>query len=314
MTGNTDTDKPAIGFIGVGHMGHGMAANILKSGHRLWVRGNRNRAPIDDLVARGASEAASPRAMAEACDIVHICLGDSRQVEAAVRGPDGLLASGRAGLTVIDCTTSDPASTLALAAELEAAGMEMVDAPLGRTPKEAAAGTLDAMVGASDAAFARVRPVIDCWAGTITHVGPVGSAHKMKLLMNFIGMGYAALYSEALAIGVKAGVAPQTLRDVIGGSRMSCGFFDTFMQYAVGRDPEAHKFTISNGSKDVRYGVAMAAEHRVASLMGAAVAAYFTSAEGQGKAGDYVPMLSDHVAALNGIDLAAAVAEGERGR
>ena len=153
-------EKPVIGFIGVGFMGHGMAANILKGGYKLHVKGNRNRVPVDDLVAKGAIEAKSPKAMAEACDIIHICLSNSPQVEAVIRGPEGILASGKKGLIVVDASTADPTSTVALAAELNAAGMPMVDAPLGRTPKEAEEGTLDAMVGADAATYAKVLPVI----------------------------------------------------------------------------------------------------------------------------------------------------------
>ena len=303
--------RPAIGFVGVGWMGHGMAANILEGGYPLQVRGNRNRVPVDDLVARGAVEAASPRAMAEACDIVHLCLSDSPQVEAVIRGPDGLLASGRRGLIVIDTTTADPTSTDALAREMEAAGMTLVDAPLGRTPKEAEAGTLDALVGASAEAFERVRPVIECWAGSIRHVGPVGSAHRMKLVMNFIAMGYGALYSEALAMGVRSGISPQTVREVMGASRMSNGFFETFMSYAVDRDPEAHLFTLRNAAKDTRYAAAMATRAGVANHLGAPIANVYAMAEAMGRGADYVPSISDFVATLNGFDLAEAV---ERGR
>ncbi|MDH3263540.1 MAG: NAD(P)-dependent oxidoreductase [Paracoccaceae bacterium] len=306
------SDKPVIGFIGLGFMGHGMAANILKGGYNLHVKGHHNRAPVEDLVAKGATEAASPRAMAEACDIIHLCLSNSPQVEAVIRGPDGILASGKRGLTVIDATTADPTSTTALAAELKAAGMTMVDAPLGRTPKEAEAGTLDAMVGADPETFAKILPVIECWAGNINHVGPVGSGHKMKLIMNFISMGYAALYSEAVVLGAKVGLSPQSVNQVIGSSRLSNGFFETFMKYTVGRDRDAHKFSIANASKDVRYIASMAADAGVVNLMGASVKHYFTHVEAIGAGAEYVPMLADHVGRLNGIDMEEAVRKGAK--
>lgn len=305
------TEKPTIGFIGLGFMGHGMAANLLAKGHPLVVKGNRNRAPIEDLVGRGATEAATPAEVAERAEIVHLCLSNSPQVEAVIRGPGGILSSGKAGLIVIDCTTADPGSTLRLAAEMEAAGMTLVDAPLGRTPAEAAAGTLDAMVGCSDEMFARLRPVLACWAANINHVGPVGSGHKMKLAMNFISMGYAALYAEALTMAVKSGLSPQAVRQVIGSSRLSNGFFETFMRAAVGRDANAHKFTIENAAKDLRYAAQMAMDGHMANPMGAAMRNYFAAAEATGKAGDYVPSLADFVAALNGLDLAGAVQAGE---
>ena len=299
------THKPVIGFIGVGPMGHGMAANILATGYPLMVKGNRDRKPVEDLLLKGATEASSPKTLAHACDIVHLCLSNSDQVEAVIRGPEGILAAGKTGLTVIDCTTSNPVSTLALADDLEAAGMVMVDAPLGRTPREAEAGTLDAMVGASDEVFARVKPVIEAWAGTITHVGPVGSGHKMKLIMNFIAMGYAALYAEATVLAAKTGLPPAKVRQVIGASRLSNGFFDTFMKYAVDRDRNAHVFSIANASKDVRYAAAMASDAGVVNVIGAAVKHYFTHAEAVGRGGDYVPMMTDIVGALNGLDMDA---------
>ena len=304
------SDKPVIGFIGVGLMGHGMAKNILKGGYDLWIKGNVNREPVDSLLGMGAKEAASPKEMAENCDIVHICLSNSPQVEAVIRGPDGILAGAREGLIVIDTTTADPVSTMALAEEMAAQGVKMVDAPLGRTPKEAEEGKLDAMVGCDEADFATVSPVIDCWAGTVTRIGPTGSGHKMKLLMNFLGAAYAALYSETAALGAKVGISPHTFRDVIGPSRLGSGFFGTFMTYVCERDRDAHKFSIANMSKDIRYVNAMATDAGVMNVMAAAAKHYFTHAEAIGAGQDYVPMLSDHVGRLNGLDMEAEVKKG----
>ena len=304
------TSKPVIGFIGLGFMGHGMAANLRKGGYDLWVRGRQNRVPVESLLAMGAHEAASPKDMAEKCDIIHICLSNSPQIEAAFRAPDGILAGARSGLIVIETSTADPASTQALAAELTAKGGHFVDAPLGGTPVQAEAGQLSAMVGCDDAVFARVEPVIATWSAKITHIGPVGSGHKMKLLMNFIGLSYAALYSEALTLGAKTGISPQTFREVIGPSRMGNGFFETFMGYAVDRNRDSHKFSIANAAKDMRYLNAMAADANVMNIMAGAAKHYYTHVEALGNAEDYVPMLSDHVAALNGVDMAEAVKKG----
>lgn len=304
------TEKPRIGFIGVGFMGHGIAKNLIEKGHAMQVIGNRNRQPVEDLLARGATEAASPAAMAGSVDIIHLCLPNSASVEAVMRGPDGILAGARPGLTVIDTTTADPGSTVALAGELAARGGTLVDAPLGRTPKEAEAGTLDAMVGCDAATFQRILPVIRCWAANINHVGPTGSAHKMKLIMNFIAMGYAALYAEALTTAAKAGIAPQAVQKVIGSSRMANGFFETFMTGPVGRDREVHKFTITNAAKDLRYCAQMAMAGGMANPMGAAMRSMFAQAEAAGHGGDFVPQLADLFAAANGLDLADAVKRG----
>lgn len=293
-----------IGFIGLGLMGHGMAKNILAKGFDLVVMAHRNRAPVDDLLARGAREVGSPREMTAAADAIVICVTGTPQVEAVMRGSDGIMAGARRGLMVIDSSTSDPVATPALAAELAAIGVTLVDAPLSRTPKEAEAGTLDCMVGADDAAFEAAKPIIACFAAKIVHVGPVGAGHTMKLLNNFVSIGYAALYSEALTLGAKVGITPAQFHAVIGGGRMSCGFYETFMKYVVERDRDAHKFTIQNAHKDMRYLANLANEAGVASSVGAIVKNYLTTAEAMGKGGDYLPMLSDHVAALNGVSLA----------
>jgi 3-hydroxyisobutyrate dehydrogenase-like beta-hydroxyacid dehydrogenase len=303
-------DKPTVGFIGLGLMGHGMAKNIRKHGFDLWVRDRFNRKPVENLLSRGAQEAASPADMAARCDIIHLSLSNSRQVEDVLRGEDGILASARPGLIVIDTSTSDPSSTESLAKELSAHGATMVDAALGRTPKEAEEGTLDAMVGCDEAVFETVRPVIECWAGKITRIGPVGSGHKMKLLMNFIGLSYGALFSETVVLGAKIGISPQTIRDVIGPSRMGNGFFDTFMRYVVDRDRDAHKFAIVHAAKDFRYINNMASEAHVASVIGSAASHYYTHAEAVGNSTDYVPMLSDYVGALNGVNMEEAVRQG----
>ena len=299
------TDK-VIGFIGVGLMGHGMAKNILEKGYSLRVLAHRNRAPVDDLVARGAREVSSAREMAGEADAIVICVTGSPQVDAVMRGPEGILAGARSGLVVIDSSTSDPVATTSLAAELANLGISLVDAPLSRTPKEAESGTLDCMVGAEPAIFEDVKPIIACFAAKIVHVGPVGAGHTMKLLNNFVSIGYAAIYSEALTLGARVGITPAQFHAVIGGGRMSCGFYETFMKYVVERDRDAHKFTLQNAHKDMRYLANLANQAGVAQSVGAIAKNYLTTAEAMGKGGDYLPMLSDHVAALNGVELGKA--------
>jgi 3-hydroxyisobutyrate dehydrogenase-like beta-hydroxyacid dehydrogenase len=294
-------EKPVIGFIGVGLMGHGMAKNILQHGYSLVVMGHRNRQPVDDLVQRGATEVASPKQMAEQCDIIHLCVSGSPQVEQLVRGDDGILASGKTGLIVVDCSTSDPVSTLQLAAELRTAGMDLADAPLGRTPKEAEAGTLDTMVGAAPETFERIKPVLDCWAGLVVHMGEVGLGHKMKLINNFISLGYAALYSEALAVACKSGLSAEQVDSVIRPGRLSNGFYETFMKWTLERDENAHKFTITNAHKDMRYLANLANSLGAVTPVQAALRNGFAAMEASGRGDSYLPMLADFVAAVNGL-------------
>ena len=153
-----------IGFIGVGLMGHGMAKCLIEKGNALTVMGHRNRAPVDDLVGRGASEAKTVSELSQQSDIVFLCVTGSTQVEALVRGPDGIAAGAHEGLIVVDCSTSDPNSTVALAAELKALGVSYADAPLGGTPAQAEEGKLSAMVGCDAEVWPRIEGAIGAWA------------------------------------------------------------------------------------------------------------------------------------------------------
>jgi 3-hydroxyisobutyrate dehydrogenase-like beta-hydroxyacid dehydrogenase len=289
-----------IGFVGAGLMGHGMAKNLLAAGYPVTVIAHRNRAPIEDLVGRGAIEVSSLKELAASSSIVHICAPGSPQVEGIV---EALLSGLKAGSVVVDCSTSDPASTAALAARLEKRGCQMADAPLGGTPVQAEAGELSTMVGASDEVFRRLEPVIGSWAKAVVHLGPSGSGHKMKLLNNFLSLGYAALYSEALALSEKVGITTKQFDTVIRGSRMDCGFYQTFMGYAAEGNRESHKFTLTNALKDMRYLEAMADSVSLANPIGNAVKnslALACAAGGDGPE-DYLPHLVDFVAKRNGV-------------
>lgn len=294
--------KPNIGFIGLGFMGHGMAKNIVEKGYALTVLGRKKRDAIEDLLTRGAKEAKTAKEIAEQSDIIFLCVTGSREVESILRGEGGLKQGLKASSIVVDCSTSDPNSTLALAAELADLNVEYADAPLGRTPKEAWAGTLDTMVGAKDDVFAKLKPVLDTWAGKVVHIGGVGDGHKMKLLNNFLSLGYGALYAEALALAAKVGVSPQRFDSVIRGGRMDCGFYQTFMQWTLDGNRDAHKFTIANAFKDLRYLESMADAAGLVNMMGNAAKNTFAVAAAHG-AEDYVPMLTDHIARLNNADL-----------
>lgn len=288
-----------IGFAGLGLMGHGMAKNIVTKGYPLTVTAHRNRSAVDDLTGRGAVEA-SLADLAARSTIIFLTLPGSPQVAEVVARMTPHL---KPGTVIVDCSTSDPTVTERLAADLAAKGIHFADAPLSRTPKEAWEGTLDCMVGADDSIFARIQPVIATWAGKIVHIGRVGDGHRMKLLNNFLSLGYAAIYAEALALAAKVGISTATFDSVIRGGRMDCGFYQTFMACALEGNREAHRFTLSNAYKDLRYLESMANAATVTTTMASAAKNSFASAVAQGGAGpeDYVPHLTDFVARANGV-------------
>jgi 3-hydroxyisobutyrate dehydrogenase-like beta-hydroxyacid dehydrogenase len=289
-----------IGFAGLGLMGHGMAKNIVEKGYPLTVTAHRNRTPVEDLIARGATEA-SLETLAARSSIIFLTLPGSPQVAEAVAK---MIPHLKPGSVIVDCSTSDPTVTGRLAADLATRGIHFADAPLSRTPKEAWAGTLDCMVGAEPEVFARIQPVIATWAGKIVHIGRVGDGHRMKLLNNFLSLGYAAIYAEALAVASKVGISTATFDSVIRGGRMDCGFYQTFMGYALEGNREAHRFTLSNAYKDLRYLESMANAATITTTMASAAKNSFAGAVAQGGAGpeDYVPHLTDFVARANGVE------------
>jgi len=289
-----------IGFIGVGLMGHGIAKNLLAAGYPVYVLAHRNRAPVEDLLSKGAKEVKTLADMARNTTVIHICAPGSPEVEAVVAE---LLPDLRPDTVIIDCSTSDPNSTARLAARLAEQGCHMADAPLGGTPVQAESGELSTMIGATEDIYGRITPVVETWARSIVHMGDNGAGHKMKLLNNFLSLGYAAMYSEALALAEKVGITTAQFDSVIRGSRMDCGFYQTFMGYAVEGNREAHKFTLKNALKDTSYLANMADGVNLANPIGGAVKNSFALAFAAGGDGpeDYVPHLVDYVMAQNGV-------------
>jgi 3-hydroxyisobutyrate dehydrogenase-like beta-hydroxyacid dehydrogenase len=299
----TASAKEAIGFIGIGLMGHGMAKNIADKGWPLTFLGRANRPPAEDLIKRGATEVATPKDVAARSTVIFLCVTGSPQVEEIVRGANGLIESLQPGTVIVDCSTADPNSTLALARLVAEKGGYFVDAPLSRTPKEAWEGTLDTMVGADPEIFARIQPVLAAWAGKIVHIGAVGDGHKMKLINNFISLGYGALYAEAVTLAAKVGISPERFDSVIRGGRMDCGFYQTFMKWTLDHDRNAHKFTISNAHKDLRYLESMSDAAGLVNPMGNAVKNTFAMAAAAGGDTHFVPQIVSHVSRQNGFDL-----------
>jgi 3-hydroxyisobutyrate dehydrogenase-like beta-hydroxyacid dehydrogenase len=297
-----------IGFIGLGSMGSGMAANLLAKGWPLTVLAHRQRNAIDRLVADGAREVKNPRELALASDVILLCVTGSVEVEQIVNGSTGLASAGKP-LLIIDCSTSNPSVTIQLAGALATQGITLIDAPLARTPKEAAEGKLDVMVGGSEEHVARARPILEAFSARIIATGPVGSGHTMKLLNNFISMGYSAIYSEALMLGAKAGLTPQVFDSVIRGSRMDCSFYQAFFEFVLNRNENAQRFAMVNALKDMSYLASFAHASGAINPMGAAVRNSFATAVAAGHGEAFVPALSDVIAALNGVSLTDPVSK-----
>jgi 3-hydroxyisobutyrate dehydrogenase-like beta-hydroxyacid dehydrogenase len=271
-------DKPRIGFIGLGLMGHGMAANLLRKGFPLAVKINRDRSRLGDIVGAGARECGSNAEVASNADFVILCVTGSPQVEDIVFGAKGLLEAARPGLVVIDTSTSEPGTTARCREALASKGTRFVDAPLARTPKEAEEGRLNAMVGADDATFAQVKPVLAAFCENIFHVGPPGAGHTLKLVNNFMALTIAASIAEAFAVASKAGVRLDKLVEVVSQGALNSNIFQMIGGGAVQGDLTRMKFSIANAAKDLRYYTHLAESLPVATFVGEAVHQSFNQA------------------------------------
>lgn len=282
-----------VGLIGAGLMGHGIGKNILAKGYRLSVMAHRNREPVDDLIARGAKEAKSPAELAASCDMVITVVGNSAQMEGIVRRADGLLSGIRTGTIIADCTTAQPESSVALAAEIAAKGGSFVDIPMTRTPKEAEAGKLGLMTGGDKAVLAHIHPVLECFADTIVHCGDVGAAHKAKLINNMLSLGYAAVTAEALSVAKKSGVDLGALREIVSAGGANSVMFQRLAAYQIDGDNTQLRFAVANAQKDVRYFLQMAETLPISTFVASAVHQLYAMANNVGYGQHYVPEVID---------------------
>jgi 3-hydroxyisobutyrate dehydrogenase-like beta-hydroxyacid dehydrogenase len=249
-----------IGMIGIGLMGHGIASNLVKHGHALTVLDHPGNQPLDALRAAGAVAVSSAREVAQGAQVVILVVTGSPQVEAVLTGPAGVLEGLQPGAVVIDCSTSLPGSTRRMAQAVQEAGGRFLDAPMTRTPKEAAEGRLNLLVGGEPALLEEMKPVLACYAENVTHVGPVGAGHGMKLLHNYVSLGMVTLLAEAAACAGRQGVAPAAFVEVLatgGGGGIA---LERLKPYVLARDPSGLKFSLGNAVKDLSYYREMAAQ------------------------------------------------------
>jgi 3-hydroxyisobutyrate dehydrogenase-like beta-hydroxyacid dehydrogenase len=296
-------NKARIGYIGVGLMGHGAAKNIVEKGYPLAVMGHRARAPVDDLIKRGAKELGRGADIARGSDILFLCLPSSVEVEATVFGTGGVLEGAHSGLIVVDSTTADPNSTRKIAAELKKKGAVMLDAPLGRTPKEAEDGKLSTYVGGDPAVVKQVRPVMECYADTIVEVGPLGMGHTLKLINNFISIGNAAIIAEATATAVKLGVDMRKFYEVVSAGGANSKMFQMVMPWVLEGDDSHLKGPLRIAGKDMRFYTKLAEQAPAAAFIAQAVNQTLNLCNIRGHGERYLPVLPGILAELNGAKI-----------
>nr|WP_206168876.1 NAD(P)-dependent oxidoreductase [Variovorax beijingensis] len=282
-------------MIGIGMMGHGIASNIVKHGYPLAVLEHPGNQPLDALKAAGARSFTRAAELAAQSDIVILVLTGSPQVEAVLTGEGGVLQALRPGSIVVDCSTAIPASTLRMAEAVQAAGSRFLDTPMTRTPKEAAEGRLNLLVGGDAALLEECRPLLSCFAENILHAGPVGAGHGMKLLHNFVSLGTVALIAEAAACAGQHGVAPEMFVEILAKGGGGGVALERLRPYLTAKDTSSLRFSIANASKDLGYYNTMAGDAGAHRDIAAAVLQTLQHAQGLAPEA-LVPELADLLA------------------
>ena len=242
-----------VGIIGVGLMGHGIALNVLKAGYSLVMLDHPGNQPIEDLIEMGAVQRGTSGAVSAETELVIICVTGSPQVEAVLTGTDGVISGLKPGTIVVDCSTALPESTERMAALVAEAGGQFLDAPMTRLAKQAHEGTLNILVGGEAEALEAARPVLDTFTENVDHVGPVGFGHKMKLLHNFVSIGYMSLLAEAAAQAAQAGVDNQVFVDVLAKGGGAGAALERLRNCILNDDASDVPFAIGNAIKDIDY-------------------------------------------------------------
>lgn len=292
-----------IGFVGAsGLMGHGMARHLLAKGHTLAITVHSRLEPVSDLLDAGATVAVSAAGLAAASDIVFICVTGSPQVESVVLGEGGLLAGATDGLLIVDCSTSEPASTAHLRKVCAERGVVFVDAPLSRAPADAEAGRLNVMVGAEPEVFVRLEPVLRCFAENVLHMGAPGAGHTVKLLNNFVAQAICTATAEAFGVGQRAGVDLNKFVELVSMGPVNNGLFQGMAKTLKG-DLAGVKFELDNARKDVRYHTHLAESLNVPTVMGEAVHQSLSIASALGHGKQYVPSLVQAQEQLSGTTI-----------
>lgn len=280
-----------------------MAKNVIKAGHTIYTMVHRRREPAAELEALGAVVLDTPRAIAEAADVVVTIVPADRELVAVVEGPDGLAAGLTTGKALVEMTTATSATMERVAREIEATGAVVIDAPVsGGTPK-AASGELTIIVGADASVLERYRPLLATMGTTIFHVGPVGTGKVVKMVNQIMSAVHMAVIGEAMTLGRKAGADPATVARVIRESSGYSRMMDLRLEEFLLAGSFEPGFKLDLMLKDVNLAIDSAQELGVPMSVSSATAQLFTAASATGHGNDDFAAVGRYIAESAGVEL-----------
>lgn len=290
-----------IGFIGLGRMGRPMAGNMQHKGFSLLVYDIAD-GPLQELSGLGASTAGSVAELAAECRTIITVLPSHTEVESVILGADGVIAHAAPGTLLMDMSTVDPASTDRVAAALVAAGMRFVDAPIGRLASHADRGECLFMVGAGDADFEQVRPMLDAMGTDIHHCGPPGSGIRTKLVNNYLAITSCQMNAEALALAQRFGLDLEKTLEVIHGTTATNGQLKVNYATKVLAGDIEPGFQIDLAHKDLSLVMTAANAGRVPMAIGAAARESLSMARARDWGGKDFSALLDALCETAGLE------------
>lgn len=279
-----------IGFIGLGIMGRPMAKNLMKAGYELVVY-DINKEPVRELVSLGAEEGFSPKDVAERTDIIITMLPDSPQVKEVILGENGVLEGAKKGSIIVDMSSIAPAVSKEIAMKAEEKGIDFLDAPVSGGEPKAIDGTLAIMVGGKKEVLDKCYDILSKMGSSIVHCGEVGAGNITKLANQIIVALNIAAMSEALVLGTKAGVDPETIYKAIRGGLAGSTVLDAKAPKVIARD-FAPGFKIDLHIKDLKNALSTAHEIGVPLLLTSQIMEILQALKVDGKG------LSDHSAII----------------
>jgi 3-hydroxyisobutyrate dehydrogenase-like beta-hydroxyacid dehydrogenase len=272
--------KMKVGFIGVGQMGGRMARRLLHAGYNLTVYDLRKDGALS-LLEEGAGWVDTPKAMAESCQVILSSLPGPPEVEAVVRGPSGLMQGWKKGDIYVDMTTNSPTSIRRIAEDARSLGVAVLDAPVSGGPPGAELGTLSIMVGGDEDALEKVRTILNAIGNKILSCGEVGYGNVAKLVNNLILFTCISINSEGFVLGVKAGMNPQKLYEVVKASSGNNWHIDRLPVTVFKGDFEPG-FKLNLACKDIGLALALGKELGMSLPVGSAVAEGLAEAKAKG--------------------------------
>ena len=293
-------EKTTVGLIGCGLMGSGIAASLLRAGYPLYILEHEGNQPLEPLKEAGARPLETVGELARRSQTIILCVTGTPQVEAVLFSAGGLLENLQPDTTVIDCSTAIPGSTIRIAGEVQKAGGRFIDAAMTRTPKEAAEGRLNLIVGGEPTDFEAVQPVLQAFSEIIVHAGPVGAGHRMKLLHNYVSLGFSAVLAEAAAMAKRSGTDPHLFCEVLAAGGGGGVVLERLRPFIESGNTDNFRFSTANAFKDLEYYCAMAQEQQGCLGIAQAVKTLYGDATAIGLGTLPVPKLIEHLATTEG--------------